>query len=452
MQDRAMPAWSRLALDPIAATTADPHSSGFRKARRGADAREPGATVLSHSPRSPWRLAGDIQSGFDTISPAGLRTPRPLDTAILSTGLNAGSRATSVLDETEEGTPQGGIRSPVLATRTLDGLETLRLKQYPHAGVRARTGKHTPGNVVRDAEDFVMTGLSQEVREKAVKPLVVACLHPRGLARSAEQTRRTPMEDGGDFLGQHARTYHGHCLTRPSKKNVKTWLARIRNVIKDNTQATADGLIAIRNPTIRGWANFHRQAAAQAPLVHVETAICQARWRWARRRHPKQGRRWAANRYCGRVGNEHWRFCGTAKDHKGNTIQHGLCRASATPVTRDITIQGACNPYDPAWDISRAERLGVKREKTLRGTRTLAHLWKEPGGHCPVCPQPITPVTGWHTHHIVYKTMGGTDGMRHRMLIHPNGHRHVHAKGRTVSKPRPVKAAPHRQPGALFQA
>ena len=115
-------------------------------------------------------------------------------------------------------------------------------------------------------------------------------------------------------------------------------------------------------------------------------------------------------------------------------------------------MKGACNPYDPPWEIYLAERLGVKMAKTLRGKRTLAHLWKEQGGNCPVCTQPITHVTGWHNHHIVYKTMGGTDGMSHRVLIHPNCHRQVQAKGLTVSKPRPVKAAPQMQPGALFQA
>src|SRR2546427_12524760 len=73
-------------------------------------------------------------------------------------------------------------------------------------------------------------------------------------------------------------------------------------------------------------------------------------------------------------------------------------------------------------------------------------------GTCPVCTQPITHLTGWHNHHIVSKTMGGTDRAENRVLMHPNCHRQVHAKGLTVSKPRPVKTAPQVQPGALFQA
>jgi RNA-directed DNA polymerase len=452
MKDRAMQALYLLALDPIAETTADPNSYGFRKERSCADAMEQCATVLSNSTRPQWILEGDIKSCFDTISHAWLLTHIPMDKAILSTWLKAGHMEKSVLYETEDGTPQGGIISPVLANMALDGLETILLKKYPHSGVRALKGKNKQVNLVRYADDFVITGLSQEVLEKEVKPLVVEFLHQRGLELSEEKTRITYIEDGFDFLGQNARKYNGRFLTRPSKTNVKTFLASIRKVIKDNKQATAYGLIAILNPKIRGWANFHRHAAAKETFGHVDTAIFKALWRWARRRHPTKGRRWAANRYFGRVGNNNWRFFGTAKDQKGKTIQNWLCRASATPVTRYLKIKGACNPYDPAWEIYLEERLGVKMEKTLRGKRTLAHLWKEQGGNCPVCTQPITHVTGWHNHHIVYKTMGGTDGMSNRMLIHPNCHRQVHSKGLTVSKPRPVKAAPQMQPGALFQA
>ena len=91
-------------------------------------------------------------------------------------------------------------------------------------------------------------------------------------------------------------------------------------------------------------------------------------------------------------------------------------------------------------------------EQTLHGRRRLMYLWKEQGGICPVCHQPITHVTGWHNHHIVYKTLGGTDSAENRVLIHPNCHKQVHAKGLAVSKPRPAKAGPQAQPGALFHA
>jgi RNA-directed DNA polymerase len=452
MQDRAMQALYLQALAPIADTTADQNSSGLRKERCCADAMEQSATILSRSHRPRWRLEGDIRSCFDTISPPWLLTHIPMDQAILSTWLQAGYMDKSVLYETEDGTPQGGIISPVLANCALDGLEKILRKQDPKTGRHSHKGKNKQVNLVRYADDFLITGLSQEVLESAVKPRLVACLQERGLALSEEKPRRTHLEDGLDFLGQNVRKDNGQLLRRPSKTNVQTFLASIRKVSKENTQATAYGLIATLNPTRRGWANFHRHAAAKETFVQVDTAIFQALWRWARRRHPKKGKRWGADRYCERTGHRNWHVFGTAQDKDGKHVKNWLCHASATPVTRYTTIKGAGNPYDPTWEISLEERLGVKMESTLRGKRTLAHLWKEQGGICPVCTQPITHVTGWHTHHIVYKTMGGTDGVSNRVLLHPNCHRHVHAKGLTVSKPRPVQAAPHAQPGAFFQA
>jgi RNA-directed DNA polymerase len=300
--------------------------------------------------------------------------------------------------------------------------------------------------------DFIITGSSQEVVETEVKPLVMAFLQERGLELSPEKTTITHIEDGFDFLGQHVRKYNGQFLTRPSKKNVQTFLTDIRKVIQDNKQAPTYWLITQLNPKIRGWANYHQHAAAKETFVHVDTAIFNALWRWARRRHPKKHTRWIADRYFGQVGNNHWRFFGKAKDKKGNTTHNWLCLASATPVTRHIKIKGDCNPYDPAWELYLEERLGVKMDKTLRGQRTLIHLWKEQGGLCPVCAQLITKMTGWHNHHIVYKTLGGTDRGDNRVLIHPNCHRQVHAKGLTVSKPRPAKAASPMPPGALLHA
>jgi len=151
--------------------------------------------------------------------------------------------------------------SPVLANMALDGLERTLRKKFPHSGARATKGKKKQVNLVRCADDFVITGNSKEVLEDEVKPLVIAYLQPRGLELSEEKTRITHIEEGFDFLGQHVRKYNGKFLIKPSKKNVKTFLTDIRKVIKDNKQATAYGLIATLNPKIRGWANYHLDKA-----------------------------------------------------------------------------------------------------------------------------------------------------------------------------------------------
>src|SRR5262249_17692895 len=424
MQDRAMQALYLQALDPIAETLADPNSYGFRKERSCADAMEQCATVLSNGTRLQWILEGDIKSCFDKISHPWLLSHIPMEKTILNTWLKAGYMDKSVLYPTDDGAPQGGIISPVLANTALDGLERILRKKYPHSGPKALKGMNKQVNLVRYCDDFLITGISKEVLEQEVKPLVTDFLWERGLELSEEKTRITHIEDGFDFLGQHVRKYNGKFLTRPSKKNVKAFLTDIRKVIKDKKAATAYGLIATLNPKIRGWANFHRHAAAKKTFVHVDTAIFNALWR----------------------------FFGTAKDKDGKPTRNLLCLASAIPITRYTKIKGDCNPYDPAWEIYLEKRLGVKMEQTLLGRRRLLYLWREKGAICPACHQLITHVTGWHNHHIVSKTLGGTDSAENRVLIHPNCHKQVHAKGLTVSKPRPGKAGPQAQPGALFHA
>jgi RNA-directed DNA polymerase len=407
MQERAMQALYLHALEPIAATLADPNSYGFRKERSCADAMEQGATVLSNSPRPQWILEGDIKSCFDKSSHPWLLSHIPMEKTMLNTWRQAGSMAQSVLSPTADGAPQGGISSPVLANMALDGLERLLRKKYPHSGPKALKGMNKQVNLVRYCADFLITGISKEVLAQEVKPLVTDFLWERGLELSEEKTRITHIEDGFDILGQQGRKYNGKFLTRPSKKNVKAFLTDIRKVIKDKKAATAYGLIATLNPKIRGWANFHRHAAAKKTLVHVDTAIVKALWRWTRRRQPKKGQRWVKDRYCGRVGNQNWRFFGTAKDKDGKPPRTLLCLASAIPITRDTKIKGDWNPYDPTWEIYLAKRLGVKMEQPLLGRRRLMYLWKAQGGICPVCHPLIPHVTGWHNHHIVYKTLGG---------------------------------------------
>ena len=125
MQDRAHQALHLFALEPIAETTADPNSYGFRKARSVADAIEQCCNVLSRSDSAQWILEGDIQSCFDEISHEWLLDHAPMDRKILRKWLKAGLIEQNVYQPTTAGTPQGGIISPALMNLTLDGLEPL---------------------------------------------------------------------------------------------------------------------------------------------------------------------------------------------------------------------------------------------------------------------------------------------------------------------------------------
>jgi RNA-directed DNA polymerase len=152
MHDRAMQALYLLALDPVAETTADPNSYGFRTARSAADAIEACFIALCRHDRAPWILEGDLRSCFDRISHEWLLAHIPVDKSILRKWLKAGCLENYHFHATEEGTPQGGIISPVVANMTLDGLERLLASRFSKT---SRAGKRAKVNLVRYADDFI---------------------------------------------------------------------------------------------------------------------------------------------------------------------------------------------------------------------------------------------------------------------------------------------------------
>jgi group II intron reverse transcriptase/maturase len=194
MSCRAMQALYLLALDPVAETTADPNSYGCRKERSPADAIEQCFKALGKARSPQWILEGDIKACFDKISHDWLLTHIPMDKSILRKWLKAGFMEKQVLHPTEEGTPQGGICSPVIANLALDGLERKLLERYP----KPKTGYNAKVNFVRFADDFIVTGISKELLEQEVKPLVEQFMRERGLTLSAEKTVITHIEDGFD--------------------------------------------------------------------------------------------------------------------------------------------------------------------------------------------------------------------------------------------------------------
>jgi RNA-directed DNA polymerase len=434
MKDRAMQALYLLALDPIAETTGDPNSYGFRTSRSTADAMEQCFIVLAQKRSSEWILEGDIASCFDHISHEWMLRNIPMEKPILRKWLKCGILEKSVFQPTDTGTPQGGIISPVLANLALDGLEaTLRMKfPHPHHGVSSRV------NVVRYADDFIITGRTKELLEQEVKPMVESHLLERGLLLSTEKTRITHIRDGFDFLGQNVRKYRDAFLTKPSQKKTKSFLRKVREVIDTNKTATAGNLIVRLNPILRGWANYHRHAASKETFRKVDSLIFRKMWQWCVRRHPNKSKSWVKAKYFCSQGDDRWAFFGEIITKVGVRRKEFLLKMVRTPIRRHIKIKGAANPYDPEWETYFERRLDVQMEASLKGKRHLLFLWKEQDGLCPVCNQKITKLTGWHSHHVRWRSKGGTDTAENRVLLHPTCHHQVHFGNAQVEKPRPV--------------
>jgi RNA-directed DNA polymerase len=432
MRCRTMQALYLLALEPIAETLADHQSYGFRRERSTADAMEKCFLLLSRKTSPQWVLEGDIKGCFDAISHTWLLTHIPMDKTMLKKWLKAGFMENHVLYPTEAGTPQGGICSPVLANMALDGLDACIRERFPKRADHSYTGKVS---LIRYADDFIITGNSKELLEKEVKPLVEAFMRERGLDLSQEKTVITHIEDGFDFLGQQVRKYKEKLLIKPSKENVQELIEKVRKIVKENKQTPAGQLIVQLNPIIRGWALYHRHVASKATFTHVDSAIFELLWRWAKRRHPNKGRRWIKEKYFHAIGNRMWVFSGTLEGKKGETLQVHLCKAAKTLIRRHRLIKGEANPYDPAWEAYFDERLGWKWQQGGLKRRKLIALWREQEGKCPICDQNITEETGWHLHHILYRVYGGTDTLSNLLLLHPNCHRQVHSQKLDVTKP-----------------
>lgn len=437
MADRTQQALYLLALDPIAETTADPNSYGFRPERSAADAIAQCFNVLAPKRAPQWILEGDIQACFDRISHEWLLAHIPMEQRTLRKWLKAGYMEKRVFYETEDGTPQGGPISPVLANLTLDGLERLLLVRFSKARRKTRSAKV---NMVRYADDFIITGSSKELLEEEVKPLVEQFMRERGLILSPEKTLVTHIEDGFDFLGQHVRKYDGKLLIKPAHKNVKTFLDNIRDILKDDKQAIAGNLIEVLNPKIRGWAVYHRHVVSKQTFKKVDREIFLALWRWAKRRHSGKPHTWIREKYFRTIKEQNWVFSGEVTDKDGTTRQVRLVSAMQTPIKRHTKIRERANPYDPQWEVYFEERLGVKMAHDLKGRRQLLALWKRQNGLCPNCHQKITQVTGWHNHHRVWRTKGGKDQAENRVLLHPNCHMQVHSQQEEVAEPRPSGA------------
>jgi RNA-directed DNA polymerase len=427
MTDRAMQALYLLGLDPIEETQADGNSYGFRLGRCCADALEQCHKILSKPHAAEWILEGDIKSCYDRISHDWLLDHVPMDRDILRKWLKAGFLEKNVLFATTEGTPQGGIISPALANRTLDGLEDLLTRHY------ARTTRQRSLNkvhLVRYADDFIITGTSEVLLDYGVKPLVAQFLAERGLELSHEKTRITHSEDGFDFLGQTVRRYRdGKVLLKPSKKSVKTFLAKIREVIREQGgHGTVGELIQSLNAKIKGWTMYHRHASSKRAFRFVDSRIFRMLWRWCRRRHPNKSGKWIKEKYFKRIANRDWVFTGSLRDRDGKVHAICLMAAAGVPFVRHGKIKGAANPHDPAWEGYFEERLLRKMRSTRLGQGQVFYLWSRQQGRCRMCGQLLQEEELWHLHHLVRRTHGGDDGLDNLELLHDNCHRQRHSR------------------------
>ena len=379
--DRILQAVAVSALEPEWEARFEPKSYGFRPGRGCHDAIEAiFNTVSGKSPQRRWILDADLAAAFDRIdhdqilAQIGTFPARELVVKWLKSGVVE----KGWLTPTEEGTPQGGVVSPVLLNIALHGMEQAAGVRYRMSGVNA--DRVMPGSpvLVRYADDLVAMCGSREQAEQ-VKQRLAAWLAPRGLGINEDKTRIVRLEDGFDFLGFHIRRYrNGKLLIKPSKAAVRRFRERLTAEMRALRGANAQAVIRRLNPIIRGWAAYYRTVVSKKTYVHLDTHMWKLAFSWAKRSHPNKSRRWVVDRHFGafaRSRNDRWVF----GDRDSGAY---LAKFAWTPIVRHQVVKGPASPDDPAlagyWAARRRRRKPPLDNARLR-------LIQAQHGRCPLC-------------------------------------------------------------------
>lgn len=354
LHDRAMQELFALGLRPIAETVADSHSYGFREKRSLHDAVKMTFLSLSSKVSAQWILEADIKACFDCISHDWLLEHIPLPKVILRQWLKAGYMEAATLHDTDEGTPQGGIVSPLLCNMTLDGLEDLVIK--------GRNKKRRKLNIIRYADDFIVTGATPEILLNEIKPDLERFLADRGLTLSEEKTKVSHISDGFNFLGFNARKFNNKLLIQPEDGKTRALLNKVKDFLDRHRGIPFHVMLSKLNRIVRGWAHAYRRVVAKQRMDFVDNRLYRLVRKWLRREHRSKTWAWIAKRYRRRVKGR-MEFCASYTNAKGELKVVRLFQAADLPIRYHVKIRCEAKPYDPRYVDYFADR--KKKRKLL---------------------------------------------------------------------------------------
>jgi RNA-directed DNA polymerase len=363
------------ALEPEWEARFEPKSYGFRPGRGCHDAIEAIFHVAKQNPRRLWVLDADLAGAFDRIGHDHILTMLGAFPAwgMIRQWLKAGVIEQGRLSRTEEGTPQGGVASPLLLNIALHGMEYAAGARY---GADQRAKKGSPV-LIRYADDFVVhCHTRQEALE--VKARLVEWLAPRGLAFNDDKTKVVSLEEGFDFLGFNVRRYHGKLLIKPSQAAIRRIRKRLRDELRSLRGSNAQAVIRRLNPIIRGWANYYRTQVSAEAFGKLDYYLWQLTLKWAKFNHSTKPTYWVIARYFGKFNN-------ARQDRSvfGNRTSGAfLHRFAWTNIVRHPIVKHAASPDDPELADYWAWR---RRKAPLPINRTALRLhWKQ-DGRCAIC-------------------------------------------------------------------
>lgn len=434
MKDRAIQGIVKSSLEPIWEARFEPHSYGFRAGHSTHDAIQ--LVFNSLNKKQKWVLEADIKGCFDNINHeklleklSGTNTQKRMVRQMLK----AGCMDNQVFSDTEIGTPQGGIISPVLANIALDGLET-HLQTELRKKYTCKEIEQSTLRLVRFADDFVVIHINKEVIVDSRK-IIKEWLAQMGLELSESKTKITHSSEGFDFLGFNIRHYqnnydHFMCkngsleslklkdfklLIKPSKKTIKKHSHAIKEVLRSTRAATQDVVIKRLNPIIKGWANYHSHVVSSEIFARQDYIVFQQLWAWSKRRHKNKSKRWIVKKYFRTIGKRKWSFA---------TRENVLTKHSDTKIVRHVMVKVGKSYYD-GDEIYWAKRLS-KGYGYISPSK--AKLLKNQNGKCIFCDAQFRNEDIMEVHHRIKKKDGGKDKYKNLDLIHKHCHDQLHGK------------------------
>ncbi len=366
--------------EPGTSPGSPPYSYGFRPGRSCQDAI--GAIYTScHGPLAKrlWALDADLAAAFDKIShdhllsAIGSFPAREMIRDWLKAGVFEPGKGFA---PTGEGTPQGGVISPLLMNVALHGLEEAAGVRYQTVGVHA--GETKPGSpiLVRYADDLVVLCNSQEQAEQ-IKVQLAGWLTPRGLTFNEGKTKIVPLSQGFDFLGYNVRRYHQKLLIKPSEAALRRIRKRLATEMRALRGSNVMAVLAKLGPVIRGWAAYYRGVVSSRLFSGLDHYLWQLLYKWATWSHPNKPKSWIVDRYFGKLNkfrNDNWVF--------GRDSDAYLIKFSWTSIVRHVMVKAGSSPDDPGLTEYWAERR--KRVKPPLDDYTLRLLTRQ-DARCPLC-------------------------------------------------------------------
>lgn len=431
-----------MALEPQWEARFESTSYGFRPKRSTHDAIEAIFKKLAPANGRTWIFEGDFRSCFDHLSHEFIMKQLGCFPyrAVIRRWLKAGYVDNGVFHETQEGSPQGALCSPLLANIALHGMEEeLGITYYRRISKRDGVIHEIKSShaLVRYADDFIILCRTREEAESMYGKLQPYLLK-RGLELAEDKTRITHITEGFNFLGFNVRKYKVgkklKLLIKPSKESVQKARDKIKETFHQMRGCNVKTLIKNLNPLLRGFGYYWRHQVAKKIFSTMDSYVFGKVVRHLKRLHPNKSWKWIKKRYFKPDihGQSKDRWLLTAPN---KPVQ--LIKMAWIPIERHTMIKYTSSPYDSALE----EYFHRRDIKEFHDCNILSRqkLSKQQNYSCPLCRTLILDSEErLEKHRKIPGHHGGTDEYKNLQLVHASCHKDHH-KLHPVDGPLPTK-------------